>query len=811
MSFRRTSILLVLAAALALTGSASSASDATSAAAPTGLRGFLLRVDEPRATTFPRTPSFGWSPVAGAVRYEFQLSTSNAFRDSGIVYSDTSLTSPVAAPALTLPWITGSPHALYARVRAILPDETTDWSAAFGFDMEPSLIPSPLPSYPGLLRWTPVDGAVGYQVWFVDIPKLISTTTNVADEREFYSFHQAASWLGQVRWRVRALRHDFNSRANGLPAAGHGAWSPVYTSVNPPFAVGAMAPAATVSDVVATGAANAPAHRLTPGFAFGGNRSLAGAASELYRVHVFTDRKCINRVYTGSVVGSPAYAPRSSGPLQLPRATADIASARSRYLPDGSEGQIVSADFSNELGNESLPPVAFTTGLPAGKADAPAGGASAPATPETPPAAGAAPAAPAAASAEAGKVELLKVTGSAGPPISLWDTDWSRGGGYYWTVLPVDAGVAGAASTSVAGAGSAIGATTLPVGNGGDFRVGDAIAIGSGGNLEAATVVSTTSSSITVGTALKNAHGAGEPVVRTTGITQYREAELAQDACAAGRVLRFGKESEPSLTAAGDLYASGLSPTGKLESGDDAPSFYRAPLVAWTAALGADAYAVQWSRKLRPFTPEADPATTALGMLTLNTSAVLPLEPGTWHYRVRGYDFSLPTGAQALSWSQPERLVVTRPVFAVVSGGTSPATTQRKTLRVPAAGFSVEVPSSWKTVAAKRTTSGAGPRPLGASGSRLRLAARGSGAGLFVQTKADGGTQSQSAWAAKARKLPGARCAAASLPAGTGLRCTVAGSTLYLLRHRNATYTLTVAGVGRPAAARIARSFRFSS
>ena len=129
------------------------------------------------------------------MHYEFQLSTSGSFQDSGIVFSDTSLTSPVVAPALTLPWITGTPHALYARVRAVLDDTSTDWSGAFGFDMQPPPPPTPLPSYPGLLRWTPVDGAVGYEVWFVDIPKTIHVTTNVADEREFYTFHQAASWL----------------------------------------------------------------------------------------------------------------------------------------------------------------------------------------------------------------------------------------------------------------------------------------------------------------------------------------------------------------------------------------------------------------------------------------------------------------------------------------------------------------------------------------------------------------------------------------------------------------------------------------
>ena len=273
---------------------------------PGGLHPFLLRVDEPRSDSFSRTPAFAWNPVSGAVRYEFQLSTSNAFRESGIVYSDTSLTSPVASPALTLPWITGTPHALYARVRAVLDNSTTAWSAPFGFDMEPPNVPAPLPAAPGLLRWTPVDGAAGYQVWFVDLPKMITVTTNVADQREFYSFHQAASWLSTVRWRIRAMRNDFNGRANGLPAVAYGPWSPVYSSVNPPFAVGPLQPAQTISDVASSGAASSPAHRLMPAFVYGGSDSLSAVTRELYRVQVFTDKRCVNRVYSGAIVGSPA-------------------------------------------------------------------------------------------------------------------------------------------------------------------------------------------------------------------------------------------------------------------------------------------------------------------------------------------------------------------------------------------------------------------------------------------------------------------------------------------------------------------------
>ena len=86
-------------------------------AAPANLRGFLLRADEPVENSFPRTPSFAWDPVAGAIRYQFQLATSSSFRESGLIFTAANLTTPVAAPNLTLPWITGNPHALFARVR----------------------------------------------------------------------------------------------------------------------------------------------------------------------------------------------------------------------------------------------------------------------------------------------------------------------------------------------------------------------------------------------------------------------------------------------------------------------------------------------------------------------------------------------------------------------------------------------------------------------------------------------------------------------------------------------------------------------
>ena len=374
-----------------------------------------------------------------------------------------------------------------------------------------------------------------------------------------------------------------------------------------------------------------------PAFVFGGNQSFAGTSAELYRVYVFTDRGCLNRVYTGSIVGSPAYAPRLTGPLALPQTTTAITAARSSYLTDGDEGASFTFDRGKVTGNESLPPVTPTTGLPAGATSPTAA-----TPPAAAPAAGAAPAGP---PAGGGVVQLLKPSGTMGPPVDLWDTDWSNGGGYYWTVVPVEAKLPAALTTSVAAPGNIIGATSLTVTSATGLAVGDTLSIGGTGNNETRTIVSVSGATIVLSTALSLGHGAGEPVTRTSGNIQYLDGELAQDACASGRIQRFGKESEPALTAGGEVFASGLSPKGELASASDKPAFYGAPLVAWTTALGAETYAVQWSKTRRPFVLETDPATGALGMMTLNTSAILPLAPGTWYYRVRGYNYSLPTGA----------------------------------------------------------------------------------------------------------------------------------------------------------------------
>jgi hypothetical protein len=622
-------------------------------AAPANLHGFLLRADEPAENAFPRTPSFAWNPVAGAIRYQFQLATSSSFRESGIIYSATGLTTPVASPTLTLPWISGNPHALFARVRAVKRASTTPWSAAYGFDMEPGAPPKPLPSEAGLLRWTPIEGADGYQIWFVDIniptPKMEVVFTNVLDEREFYTFHRSSAWTGTVRWRIRALRADNqkSARQNGLPAIGYGPWSPVYSSSNPAYQGGPIKLAHTVSDIVSAGDDASQSHRLMPAFTFSGDQTINGTSAELFRIYVFTDRQCLNNVYTSAIVGGPAYAPRPYGPLALPSNPGLIPVARASYLRDGAEPDGYSFDGQQITSSESETPATPTTAVPADSDSNPSGSTVSP------------PAGP----------QQLTITGNLGAPVDLWDTDWPSSG-YYWTVIPVEAVSPGALTTNVA-SGTIVGASSMSVASAVGYSIGDVVQIGNTTNQETATIVSVSGSTLTFSTPLKFAHGSGEAVVRTGGNLQYQDLELPQDVCAPpySRVARFGKNSEPSLTAAGELFASGLSPKGRLTSGRNSQAFYGSPLVAWTPALGATAYEVQWSKKGYPFKPEANPQNqNALGTMTLGTSAVLPLKSGTWYYRVRGFNYSLRTGAQQMSWSDPARIVVAKPKFKLVGG-----------------------------------------------------------------------------------------------------------------------------------------------
>jgi hypothetical protein len=534
-------VLLALVPAAIATGSGSAP------AAPTGLQTFLrMPSEQPRATadavipSYSRTPAFAWTPVRGANGYQFELSTSNGFTAQNALIWSAKTKAPAASVPLALPWITGEPASMYWRVRAVGPGGISSWSAPSAFNMRWTDKPQQLPSGPGYVRWTPVAGATGYQVWFIGAGKTISTITNVADEREYYLGVDLPSNV--VHWRVRAERRLYGKPLNGLPAVSYGAWSETFTSANDDNPLddkyARLTPRSAVSDVVSDPAAPR-AHGLLPAVTVGGSPT---STLNLYRVYFFTDRDCVNRVFTGYPVASPAYVPRVVG------GETDALPAGKHAMADG---ELVTPTELPEQASSGTGQSSSNEGN-SGKA--------------------------------AGVVDFGKRA-----KVDLWDSNWPHGR-YVAVAVPV------------------------------------------------------------------------EPVMLKSAGLVYQDVELPQDVCAQGRFLTFGKESRtPALSAGGAPTATGLSPTGRLVAAATAtPKFYGSPLVTWDPAGGAVRYDVQWSHTKYPWR-------AAGSMRTPATSAVLPLAPGTWWYRVRGINDALP-GNQMMSWSSDASVVITRPSFSVLRG-----------------------------------------------------------------------------------------------------------------------------------------------
>ena len=236
--------------------------------------------------------------------------------------------------------------------------------------------------------------------------------------------------------------------------------------------------------------------------------------------------------------------------------------------------------------------------------------------------------------------------------------------------------------------------------------------------------------------------------------------------------MRFGKESEPALTASGELFATGLSPKGKLTSANDTRSFYGAPLVAWTTALGAEVYEVQWSKTKVPFTARDgsrdqrardDDAQHLRGAPAHVRHLVLP--------RARLRLLAADRRAGHVLVRAPSRSSSRKPTFAIVGGTATIGTTS---YRVPAGGFSVSVPShlggvdrkaagvALKTKPALVAYLGPKLKSLASGGSSLRFVAydpNGStvSTALVVQASADRNAYTRTAWVqsvtAQARKL----------------------------------------------------------
>jgi hypothetical protein len=396
--------LAMLAAVAAIPVAAGAASGGAALAAPTGLQTFQLRTGDHSGgrdlrslavPTFSRTPSFAWTPVRGTTRYEFELSTDETFRSqNAVIWSSTTLTTPAAAVPISLPWITGDGGSLYWHVRAYGAGGVSRWSSPARFDMRWSDIrngdpgddvlgvPQQLAGEPGYVRWTPVEGATGYDVWYenlgadgngVSVSKIFSTITTVADEREFVTEHAPESL---VLWRVRARRQLYGQAANRLPRASYGPWSQVYRSTAgnvQPMTPDDAVPLRTVSD---------GAHTSMPVFVW----SLD--SFQYHRIYVSTDRDCVNTVYAGSVVGGTSFAPRVTGPLAL---ADDKKDATGSFLLDGDEGKTLRSDGQAMPSNETIAKDGGATG------------------------------------------KGSKSAAGQPPHVDLWDST----GRYYWTVVPV--------------------------------------------------------------------------------------------------------------------------------------------------------------------------------------------------------------------------------------------------------------------------------------------------------------------------------------------------------------------------------------
>jgi hypothetical protein len=423
-------LVVVLAAALVLApagGARIMGSGPTpvhvASAAPTGLHAFLLRADEPPQKYYPRTPSFSWNPEGAKGTYDFELATSRSFNDASVLFSYTKLKIPAVAVAHQLPWMTGVPYALWAHVRweSANGKVVTPWSDPFGFNMRwtDDDYPQQLSAPEGLIRWKPVEGATRYEVLYPDLRGTTSfqTTTNVADEREFFTFHNFFGYA-TIHWRVRAVRYidDKDLLKNGLPRVSYGPWSKTFTTVNPPQALGTLTPTDTVSDTWDKKGHPASPHDLTPGFAWTPSTpslspEVGQVGSSLYRVYIFTDDHCVNTVFTGSVIGSPAFAPRTvGGVFNLPQDTTTLASWDGPpYLLTlgGTEGH--SFDAAGHLVNPNeTPGSAVSTNTTA--------------TSST--------------TATSNTTATSTTSASSDAAVDLWDSGWPSGR-YYWTVVPV--------------------------------------------------------------------------------------------------------------------------------------------------------------------------------------------------------------------------------------------------------------------------------------------------------------------------------------------------------------------------------------
>jgi len=411
----RIALAVCLTVALAAVPAASSSTRESGIAkgVPSALHAFLLRSDEPVKAdhTYSEMPAFTWNLVPKASSYELQLADNKSFNDVSILYQDATLRAPVASIQAQLPWMSGDPYALWVHVRAIIGGAPTKWSKPFGFNMGWENVPEQEPAPTGLIRWTPVSGATAYQVWYTNINRSFMTFTNVADEREYWTLHP--SLAGTITWRVRAVRRTVSpALPSGISITPYGPWSDVFTTSTAGSIVsGPLKRGVTSSDTQSS------VHALMPGFAWTGTDGTGPGSigQQLWRVYVFSDKRCVNEVMVGSLTGAPAWAPRATQALTFPTSVKDLQNveANGTILKYGSEGPTFGADLNPVTASENAAPIAGPA--PAGASTTTPSSSSSTTTP-----------------AATGSSATIVSAGAVELPDSGWPT-----GRYWWTVIPV--------------------------------------------------------------------------------------------------------------------------------------------------------------------------------------------------------------------------------------------------------------------------------------------------------------------------------------------------------------------------------------
>jgi len=178
-------------------------------------------------TSFFDQPTFRWSPVLGARKYEFQVAQDPSFGSpiDDVTTDATAYSSNTTYPADTI---------LYWRVRAA--DENgigLTWSATGTFQ---KTLAAPAPSstnptageYLPVWTWSSVNGAVSYDL-AIDQPD--GTTRNFSDFRMPATSFQKLTGTGVFHWRVRA---EFPKQGYGTTPGPWSVSSPFTRSIGEP-------------------------------------------------------------------------------------------------------------------------------------------------------------------------------------------------------------------------------------------------------------------------------------------------------------------------------------------------------------------------------------------------------------------------------------------------------------------------------------------------------------------------------------------------------------------------------------------------